>query len=283
MSDDPKWGDLTSAERKEVTALIDALDTSTMHKCYVKNIQHRYRPLYAFYRSRGDRQQAWSEILDIYQHECGSLERDRQYERERAEKEAAREAERAAYRPPPRFFWATALKPSPKLEALRNTVLGISENRSPKWRFKIADDFVLRIQARTTQKSIKFACRALFCEDPAQLKLISEPTKITARYASLTFEIVDWKMHLKGMIGKGQHRTEEYAAMENRIVDAFDQDWFEVLTPGKMLGMYCLCCGKQLTDPVSKARMIGPECFNSGSPDIPWLLERGEQTADLLQ
>ena len=41
--------------------------------------------------------------------------------------------------------------------------------------------------------------------------------------------------------------------------------------PRQMLSRYCIICGKALTDPASMSRFIGPECFGSGSIDIPWL------------
>jgi hypothetical protein len=41
--------------------------------------------------------------------------------------------------------------------------------------------------------------------------------------------------------------------------------------PDIMLSSHCLLCGKALTDPVSMARWIGPECANSGALTIPGL------------
>jgi hypothetical protein len=37
------------------------------------------------------------------------------------------------------------------------------------------------------------------------------------------------------------------------------------------MGSDCICCDRALTDPISQARFIGPECYGSSSNDIPWL------------
>jgi Family of unknown function (DUF6011) len=42
-----------------------------------------------------------------------------------------------------------------------------------------------------------------------------------------------------------------------------------------MLRPACLCCGKMLTDPVSMARWIGPECAGTASAVLPFIIELG--------
>jgi hypothetical protein len=63
------------------------------------------------------------------------------------------------------------------------------------------------------------------------------------------------------------------------------EDWFVVrdqtlhllaqrlcdLDPSVMLSANCLACGKALTDPASRARCIGPECWGSSSLTVPWM------------
>jgi hypothetical protein len=43
---------------------------------------------------------------------------------------------------------------------------------------------------------------------------------------------------------------------------------FERLRPGMMLQPSCLMCGKSLTDPVSMARWVGPECAGTSSTAV---------------
>jgi hypothetical protein len=50
-------------------------------------------------------------------------------------------------------------------------------------------------------------------------------------------------------------------------------------TPRAMLSRHCMICGKALTDPASMARFIGPECYGSGTLDVPWLHEATEAAA----
>ncbi len=44
------------------------------------------------------------------------------------------------------------------------------------------------------------------------------------------------------------------------------------LTPGQLLSLNCLICGKALTDPASMARLIGPECAGTASLRVPWIV-----------
>ena len=56
------------------------------------------------------------------------------------------------------------------------------------------------------------------------------------------------------------------------LIDAFQAGRFEVLRPE-------LVCGKGLTDPVSQAHRIGPECAGTSSEQLPFVLRLTEQAA----
>jgi hypothetical protein len=58
-------------------------------------------------------------------------------------------------------------------------------------------------------------------------------------------------------------------AFRQRVVAALHPDHFAALRPELMLTAHCLACGKALTDPVSMARWIGPECWGSASTNLP--------------
>ena len=64
---------------------------------------------------------------------------------------------------------------------------------------------------------------------------------------------------LQSLIFNGSHRT----------IEALCPDNFASLHPDLMLSSHCLCCGNALTDPVSMARWIGPECWGSASTNLP--------------
>jgi len=61
--------------------------------------------------------------------------------------------------------------------------------------------------------------------------------------------------------------------VRDRLVATFRDGKLDQITPAGMLSPNCMICGKGLTDPASMARMIGPECYGSGSLDIPWLYQ----------
>jgi hypothetical protein len=58
-------------------------------------------------------------------------------------------------------------------------------------------------------------------------------------------------------------------ALQDAVLSAFRDGFFDRLTPKAMLSPQCLVCGKGLTDPASMARWIGPECAGTSSLHIP--------------
>jgi hypothetical protein len=58
-----------------------------------------------------------------------------------------------------------------------------------------------------------------------------------------------------------------------RVVAAFNDGFFEHVHRAALLGSHCFICGRGLTDPASRGRFIGPECFGSSSINLPWITE----------
>lgn len=71
-----------------------------------------------------------------------------------------------------------------------------------------------------------------------------------------------------------------FIPLRDRVVAAFERGFFGRLRPTDLLGDSCICCGRELTDPISQARFIGPECARSSSVDVPWLYDLQPQTAE---
>lgn len=186
-----------------------------------------------------------------------------------------------------RQFWAERrpLPPSPVLETLAGAVLEHSTKRSPIWKFRLAPDLILSIQPKVGVEyspglpRIKenllavrwFYCRAVEGEGvdvPAFLKKQPE-------HRLFKFQITaEWQVRRRGMWNKrGAPRSDyvSFITMQERIEAAFAAGFFDRLNPERMLGRNCIICGKGLTDPVSMARLIGPECFGSASADLPWI------------
>jgi hypothetical protein len=71
----------------------------------------------------------------------------------------------------------------------------------------------------------------------------------------------EWVVHRRASSwtrGADQNRCNELFV---RIASALGNGFFEELTEQKLLGHFCLRCGKGLRDPASMARRIGPECW----------------------
>jgi hypothetical protein len=68
---------------------------------------------------------------------------------------------------------------------------------------------------------------------------------------------------------QGRVSSEAVFDFRRRVFSALDPARFEQLSPELMLSHQCLCCGKQLTDPASMGRMIGPECSHTSSLLLP--------------
>ena len=116
-----------------------------------------------------------------------------------------------------------------------------------------------------------FDCRAAEGEGvdvPALLKKQPEHRRLAFRITS------EWLLRRKfiwNKRGEGHASAAPFIAMQDRIEAAFAAGFFDHLDPDSMLGRYCIICGKGLIDPVSMARLIGPECFGSASADLPGL------------
>jgi hypothetical protein len=196
-----------------------------------------------------------------------------------------------------RSFWdPTPIAPIPTLARLREMVLERSEQRSPKWKFRIAPDLVLQIQAKLTTALLRFEGLALLSEG-ADLEMLLKPrSDIDRDYWRIKFDLravvqdqwlfkptaCGWKYRAEQSI----HQRRRVAVdLRARVVTALSTR-FDKLQSDMLLGSHCLCCGKGLTDPVSQARFIGPECAGTASANLPFIIkseilnsERPDETA----
>jgi hypothetical protein len=60
-----------------------------------------------------------------------------------------------------------------------------------------------------------------------------------------------------------------FRVLRERLVAVFLSDAFNDLQPATLLQPQCLIC----TDPISMARMIRPECWGSGSVNLPFTVQ----------
>lgn len=230
---------------------------------------------------------------DMYQ---PTSEDETEWQRQRAEQQAQRET----------LWRANTLPPIHSLATLHDWVLQDDPRRTPKWRFRVASDFGLEIQpdrwVRLRQRQVAtqlakyaFDCRALFTENIGT-GVLSAPCRNLGRegrqYLERKFRIFsgepqDDQWHL----GFGASRCsgwrtgshDEYTRWADtirgeagpRIRAVLTDGTFNRLRPGMMLTLSCLRCGKALTDPVSQARLIGPECAQTSAAALPFVVELG--------
>ena len=178
-------------------------------------------------------------------------------------------------------FWGQADAP---LRPSAERVLAVSTKRSPKWKFRLAPDLIVEMQPKagaafradkpkTTENLVPiwwFAGRVLSGDGVDARAFID--TAASKGFWRLNFHISDWKFDRKGVRCPRGIRFEgfdPFVALPERVTAAFEAGFFEKLEPAKMLGSNCLWCGKGLTDPVSRARLIGPECWGSSSDNLP--------------
>jgi hypothetical protein len=178
---------------------------------------------------------------------------------------------------PLNFWTATPIKPAPVLAELREMVLARSERRSPKWKFRLAPDLVVQIQAKLTTALLKFDCIAVQCERAHLEVLLTSRREIQRPYWRLSFELRantpdQWTLKPHYVGWKRNCDPLAVVTARDQVIAAFQEGRFDKLEPAMLLGSHCLCCGKGLTDPVSQARHIGPECAGTSLEQLPFVL-----------
>jgi hypothetical protein len=190
---------------------------------------------------------------------------------------------------------ARPIKPAPLLAELRDRVFRQSEKRSPKWKFRLAPDLVVQIQPKLTTALLKFECRAVQCASADAATLVRKDHKQIENWWELRFDLIStnptewqlkptcyncnkptrdrWERYGDADREAARHHREAAYLLPDRVITAFEGGHFDRLRPEIMLGHNCMICGKGLTDPVSMARFIGPECAGTASPNLPFTLD----------
>ena len=180
----------------------------------------------------------------------------------------------------PAFWISTPIAPIPTPARLRNLVLERSEQRSPKWKFRLAPDLVLQIQPKLTTALLRFECLALQCEGADLNKLLGRRSELEIDYWRLSFRLSavvadQWFFKPTHCGWKRRSDLAVFVDLRASLLTALSAR-FDRLQPDMLLGSHCLCCGKGLTDPVSQARFIGPECAGTASADLPFIFQEVE-------
>jgi hypothetical protein len=187
-------------------------------------------------------------------------------------------------------FWAPEpVAPIAVLAELRAFVLERSHRRLPRWHFRLADDLVLRIQPRPAERRdafYAFVGAAFQGEEITRARLDARDTRGLWR---LEFGIKTaespWSIRVYSIGGPPGWRDAATAvagtAFRARVLATLCPERFATLDAGLLLSQHCLICGKGLTDPVSVARWIGPECAGSARLSLRIMQVPGESTLPL--
>jgi hypothetical protein len=175
---------------------------------------------------------------------------------------------------PTEFWRPTEIPPIPLLKDLNDWVIAHNERRLPKWKFKFAADLAVQIQPKVTRAHfILFECVALQTID-VTARLFTTPTFLRSHphpYSQISFRLLGNEKDTNWLLKPTScRRSSRLAELRQRLVEELRPEHF-ALTANSMLSPSCLCCGKSLTDPVSQARWVGPECWGSASTNLPRL------------
>jgi Family of unknown function (DUF6011) len=191
-------------------------------------------------------------------------------------------------------MYDTTIPKIPLFADLREALLQHDDpkRRWPKWQFVIAPDLAIQVQPQAVAMrfyAVLFKLRVLEGTAITREHFKSNSAAREAGLVQVDYEIraplqsevlPEWRTRFHGdgrewqlVMTRGLARPwrESYADHEARI-DAFQRRVQGALRPNevgeidvRMLSYRCLICSKQLTDPISMARLIGPECADRHS------------------
>jgi hypothetical protein len=160
-----------------------------------------------------------------------------------------------------RLWEPVIMAPVGTLKTLRDTVLAISANRCPKWRFRLAPDLVVQIQpfpGNLRGRLCLFRC--LVVQGEGITKEHFAAWKDRKGFTSLAFNLYaqgqQWELQ-----GTRAYLNEATFDLKLRIIALLPQ--IDILRERLLFSPNCVICGKGLTDPVSRARWVGPECSHN--------------------
>jgi hypothetical protein len=114
-----------------------------------------------------------------------------------------------------------------------------------------------------------FDCLAVIREDATGTMLKERPSDSWKILFKLTICRTEWLFEVYRVGYCAGQPIDEEAVVRDRLIDRMPVA-FALLRPDMMLKPACLMCGKRLSDPISMARWIGPECAGTSSAIIPY-------------
>ena len=168
-------------------------------------------------------------------------------------------------------FVPVPIEPIPIFAALRQALLEHDDpkRRWPKWQFIFAPDLAIQIQPRADVGRywrVEFRCIAIQGPEPQRHHFRG----YFGEFAYMRFDLARMASNGELMLVptgyRGKLTSPEFGALRDRVIAALrPTEVGEV--KARLLSYRCLICSKGLTDPISMARLIGPECAQEY--DIP--------------
>ncbi len=176
-------------------------------------------------------------------------------------------------------LWYTVLPMEriPFLVELREMILEQSNTRMPKWRVKYAPDLAAVIQPRPEFAVMKgdpvflwiaaqgkHPVAEWFEKPPAGVMMMKGAIRLlNTAWSFRPAAFWDYRANGEWSWFSRRWRPASPAAMlafRDRILEALQNTQLGGASATTLLSPACMICGRRLTDPVSEARMIGPEC-----------------------
>jgi hypothetical protein len=158
------------------------------------------------------------------------------------------------------------IAPVPMLIRLRETVLSISELRCPKWHFRLDAGLVLKLQARPGQHPL-FLGTIIQGEGITLAHFKSWTARRGESFLAASMSVYDrpdreqWEIYFTRWSHRSLQEPDALVDFKARAIEQLTR--LVELKASLQFSPACVCCGKPVTDPVSMARWIGPECAHN--------------------
>jgi len=186
------------------------------------------------------------------------------------------------------FYARVDIPPPGQFVAIREWLLALAKPKWPKWRLRLAADLLCELHACRPNPPFAvpgFEGRGLCVEAAAYADLEKRPERpfqqvhfqLDCREGQWQWRAMKWRWHIEG-------DADRIAAVRTRLLTAFHIRQFDALGLDLLARPACLLCGKLLTDPLSMARLIGPECAGTAQQagSILWNLAGDKQPDQLV-
>ena len=145
--------------------------------------------------------------------------------------------------------------------------------RSPRWTFELDSDLAVQLQARWNGPVTWFEGRLLNTPGASRQMLLAPRQPRGVWRARFRISVSDNRWTLKftslGWPRDAVEQTTRAFDLRDRLVAAFARGAFEDLGNYGLAG-HCIVCGKAMSDAVSMARRIGPECWGNAQVTLPF-------------